>query len=92
MTNYNQILNSLKNLKVTLEDESNKKVSNELVWQKFFEKNTWILGYGLDYIFNSELNSKKLEQVTSGSNFNSGGKRTDALFKSLGAINSQMLL
>jgi len=63
-------------------------VSDEKVWQIFFEKNTWILGYGLDYIFNSELESKKLEQVTSGSNFTSGGKRTDALLKSLGAINS----
>lgn len=71
-----------------LEEESGKNVSEEQVWQKFFEKNTWILGYGLDYIFNSELDSKKLEQVTSGSNFNSGGKRTDALLKSLGAINS----
>ena len=69
-------------------EESGKNVSDEQVWQKFFEKNTWILGYGLDYIFNSELDSKKLEQVTSGSNFNSGGKRTDALLKSLGAINS----
>ncbi|WP_010517837.1 Shedu immune nuclease family protein [Croceivirga radicis] len=74
--------------KTKLEEESGKKVSEEQVWQKFFEKNTWILGYGLDYIFNSELDSKKLEQVTSGSNFNSGGKRTDALLKSLGAINS----
>tara|TARA_R110000868_G_scaffold144361_1_gene363344 strand:- start:4675 stop:5868 length:1194 start_codon:yes stop_codon:yes gene_type:complete len=71
-----------------LEVELTKKVSNEQVWQKFFEKNTWILGYGLDYIFNSELDGKKLEQVTSGSNFNSGGKRTDAILKSLGAINS----
>jgi hypothetical protein len=71
-----------------LEEESGKNVSKEQVWQNFFEKNTWILGYGLDYIFNSELDSKKLEQVTSGSNFNSGGKRTDALLKSLGAINS----
>lgn len=71
-----------------LGEESGKDVSEEQVWQKFFEKNTWVLGYGLDYVFNSELDSKKLEQVTSGSNFNSGGKRTDALLKSLGAINS----
>ncbi len=63
-------------------------VSNEGVWQKFFEKNTWILGYGLDYVFNSELESKKMEQITSGSNVYAKGKRTDALLKSLGAINS----
>lgn len=75
-------------LRAKFKEESGKKVSDEQVWQKFFEKNTWILGYGLDYIFNAELDSKKLEQVTSGSNFNSGGKRTDALLKSLGAINS----
>lgn len=74
--------------KLEKESKEPKKVTKEQVWQKFFEKNTWILGYGLDYIFNSELDSKKLEQVTSGSNFNSGGKRTDALLKSLGAINS----
>lgn len=80
-----EFFNEFKN---KLEQESGKNVSEEQVWQKFFEKNTWILGYGLDYVFNSELDSKKLEQVTSGSNFNSGGKRTDALLKSLGAINS----
>lgn len=61
---------------------------NEAVWQNFFEKNTWILGYGLDYIFNSELDDKKLEQVTTGPNFNSSGKRIDGLLKSKGAINS----
>jgi predicted transcriptional regulator len=67
---------------------SGKTTKNEALWQSFFEKNTWILGYGLDYIFNSELDSKKLEQVTSGSTVYSKGKRTDALLKSLGAINS----
>ncbi|WP_294733703.1 Shedu immune nuclease family protein [uncultured Flavobacterium sp.] len=61
---------------------------DEAVWQKFFENNTWILGYGLDYIFNSELDGEKLEQVTSGNDFSSGGKRIDALLKSSGAINS----
>jgi hypothetical protein len=61
---------------------------DESVWQYFFENNTWILGYGLDYIFNTELDDKKLEQVTSGANFNSAGKRIDGLLKSQGAINS----
>lgn len=69
-------------------DELGKNQTDESVWQKFFEKNTWILGYGLDYIFNTELDSKKLEQVTSGSDFFSKGKRIDALLKSQGAINS----
>lgn len=29
--------------------------SKEMIWQQFFEKNTWIFGYGLNYIFNSTL-------------------------------------
>lgn len=74
--------------KSEIKAKTNKECTDEGVWQKFFEKNTWILGYGLDYIFNSELDSSKLEQITSGSNFFSQGKRIDALLKSLGAINS----
>lgn len=61
---------------------------DEALWQNFFEKNTWILGYGLNYIFNSELEGKKLEQVTNGYDFNSSGKRVDLLMKTKGLINS----
>lgn len=88
---FHKLLNEkgyFENYKNEIEIELKKNCRNEDVWQKFFEKNTWVLGYGLEYIFNSELDSKKLEQVTSGSNFFSKGKRTDALLKSQGAINS----
>ncbi len=61
---------------------------SEAVWQDFFEKNTWIFGYGLDYVFNAPINGKKLEQVVSGFNFNNSGKRIDALMKTRGIINS----
>lgn len=61
---------------------------DELLWQSFFESNTWILGYGLNYIFNSELDGKKLEQVTTGYDFNNSGKRVDLLLKTKGFINS----
>lgn len=61
---------------------------NEAVWQTFFEQNTWILGYGLNYVFNTPLEGKKLEQVVSGSTVFSGGKRIDALMKTIGLINS----
>lgn len=61
---------------------------DENVWQHFFERNTWIFGYGLEYIFNSTLDDKKLEQVTSGSSAWESGKRVDALLKSRGIINS----
>ncbi|RZK48020.1 MAG: DUF4263 domain-containing protein [Pedobacter sp.] len=74
--------------KEQVKTEIDKEQGDEAIWQKFFEKNTWILGYGLDYIFNSELDQKKLEQVTTGSDFFQKGKRIDALLKSKGAINS----
>ncbi|WP_420575102.1 Shedu immune nuclease family protein [Kordia sp.] len=60
----------------------------EAVWQNFFEKNTWIFGYGLNYIFNSPLEDEKLEQVVAGFNFNSSGKRIDALMKTKGVVSS----
>ena len=47
---------------------------DEQVWQNFFENNTWILGYGLDYIFNSPLEDKRLEQVVKGYDVFGGGQ------------------
>jgi hypothetical protein len=61
---------------------------DETVWQTFFEKNTWIFGYGLNYIFNSPLQGKKLEQVVSGYNVFSAGKRIDALMQTKGLVSS----
>lgn len=68
-----------------MKKEQNKK-KDEDVWQYFFEKNSWIFGYGLNYIFNTPLKGKKLEQIVSGFNFNSSGKRVDALMKTRGLI------
>ncbi|NCS88957.1 MAG: DUF4263 domain-containing protein [Ignavibacteria bacterium CG_4_9_14_3_um_filter_36_18] len=62
--------------------------NDESVWQKFFEANTWILGYGLNYIFNSPLEGKKLEQITSGNDVFNAGKRVDVFMKTRGIINS----
>lgn len=60
----------------------------EDVWQHFFENNPWIFGYGLNYVFTSRLDDKKLEQVTSGYSVAGSGKRVDALMKTLGYISS----
>mgnify|MGYP000034078325 FL=1 len=57
-------------------------------WQDFFEKNSWIFGYGLSYVFSTNLDDKKLEQVVSGFDFNNSGKRVDGLLKTAGFINS----
>lgn len=72
--------------KQELEKVENK--SKEALWQNFFEKNTWIFGYGLNYIFATTLEEKKLEQVVSGYTFNSSGKRVDGLLKTKGLISS----
>lgn len=65
-----------------------KQCSNEAVWQKFFEKNPWIFGYGLSYIQLSTLDEKKLEQVVHGHTVSEHGKRVDALLKTRGVISS----
>lgn len=62
--------------------------TDEAVWQTFFEKNTWIFGYGLNYVFNSPLEGEKLEQVVKGSTVFDSGKRVDGLLKTRGLISS----
>ena len=65
-----------------------KSCSNEALWQKYFEKNPWVFGYGLGYIFLSSLDHKKLEQVVEGHSIDSNGKRVDALMKTKGIISN----
>jgi hypothetical protein len=60
----------------------------EAVWQNFFERNTWIFGYGLNYIFNSALDDRKLEQAVRGHDITGAGKRVDALLKTHGLISA----
>ncbi|MAA87583.1 MAG: hypothetical protein CME39_07995 [Haliea sp.] len=65
-----------------------KNCSNEALWQKYFEKNPWVFGYGLGYLFLSSLDDKKLEQVVRGHSVDSHGKRIDALMKTKGIISN----
>jgi hypothetical protein len=60
----------------------------EAVWQTFFEKNTWIFGYGLSFVINQPLEGRKLEQTVVGSTVAGSGKRADGLLKTTGIINS----
>lgn len=59
-----------------------KKCKDEALWQQFFEKNPWIFGYGLSYIYSSGLDERKLEQVVRGYRVGQSGKRVDALLRS----------
>lgn len=61
---------------------------DEDVWQKYFELNPWIFGYGLFYIFTTGFTNAKLEQIVAGTHIGSSGKRTDALLRTLGVISS----
>lgn len=65
-----------------------KQCASEAVWQKFFEKNPWIFGYGLSYIQLSALDEKRLEQVVHGHTVSEHGKRVDALLRTRGVISS----
>ena len=58
------------------------------MWQKFFEANTWIFGYGLTYQFLAQLDERKLEQIVRGRDLTAAGKRSDAIMKSRGIISS----
>ena len=62
--------------------------TEEALWQAFFESNTWIFGYGLSYVFLSNLVGKKLEQVVRGFSIDSRGKRVDGLLKTQALISS----
>ncbi len=68
--------------------KARKECSTEAVWQKFFEKNPWIFGYGLSYIQLASLDEKKLEQVVHGHRVSEHGKRIDALLRTRGVISS----
>ncbi len=70
------------------EIKEKKKATNEALWQKYFEKNPWIFGYGLGYIFLTGLDNKKLEQVVQGHSVAENGKRVDALMKTKGIISN----
>ncbi|KVQ55924.1 Shedu immune nuclease family protein [Burkholderia territorii] len=68
--------------------ETGKVGGPEAVWQRYFETNTWIFGYGLNYVFNSALDDRKLEQVVRGHDISGAGKRVDALLKTHGLISA----
>jgi hypothetical protein len=64
----------------------------ERVWQHFFEANTWIFGYGLDFVFNEPLDGRRLEQTVHGHDLAGPGKRADGVLKTAGLISSLCLV
>lgn len=62
----------------------------EKVWQRFFEKNPWILGIGLGAQLLTSWSPEKLEQVVRGHSISGDGKRVDALLRTSGIIQSMV--
>lgn len=61
----------------------------EAVWQHFFDRNSWIFGYGLILIACETYDSSRLERVTTGASaFRGAGKRVDGLLRTRGAVSS----
>ena len=70
------------------EQRARRKCGAEALWQRFFEKNPWIFGYGLRYVYVSGWDDKKLEQIVSGHRIFKDGKRADALLRTRGALSN----
>ncbi|MDH7806743.1 MULTISPECIES: Shedu immune nuclease family protein [unclassified Rhizobium] len=60
----------------------------EAVWQRFFEQNQWVFGYGLAFVFMAGLEDRKLEQVIRGFDISGRGKRVDSLLKTRAEVSS----
>jgi len=61
-------------------------------WQKFFERNQWIFGYGLSYIFTTGLDGRSLQQTIRGSSLVAPGKIPDGIMKSRAAVSALCLV
>ena len=67
------------------------KEGEEDLFQHFFERNTWIFGIGLNYVFLDKVRGK-LESVVKGYDYQSNGKRVDALLKTKAEVSQYVLI
>jgi Domain of unknown function (DUF4263) len=58
----------------------------ELVWQRFFEANPWILGISLAAQLLTSWDPTRLEQLVAGPSMSGPGKRADAVLETSGRI------
>lgn len=61
-------------------------------WQKFFERNQWVFGYGLSYIFTTGLDGQGLQQTIRGSSLVAPGKIPDGIMKTRAAVSALCLV
>lgn len=60
----------------------------EDVWQRYFEANKWIFGFGLSLVVLGALEGRALEQIVRGASVSGVGKRSDAVLKTRGIVSS----
>jgi hypothetical protein len=65
--------------------------TNEREWQAYFERNSWIFGHGLNYVFLNKIGDK-LEARTTGHTFNRAGKVSDGLMMTRAAVSQSVLV
>ncbi len=61
-------------------------------WQLFFERNQWIFGYGLSYIFTTGLDGRRLQQTIRRSSIVAPGKIPDGIMKTRAAVSALCLV
>jgi hypothetical protein len=64
---------------------------SESDWQEFFERNPWIFGHGLNYVFLNKV-GPKLESRTTGSAFDTPGKTADGLLRTRAEVSQYVLV
>jgi hypothetical protein len=60
-------------------------------WQAYFERNPWVFGHGLNYVFLDKV-GPKLEARTTGNAFDTPGKTADALMRTRAEISQYVLI
>lgn len=63
----------------------------EADWQAYFERNPWVFGHGLNYVFLDKV-GPKLESRTTGSAFDRPGKTADGLMRTRAEISQYVLI
>lgn len=64
---------------------------NEREWQEYFERNSWVFGHGLNYVFLDKV-GPKLEARTTGNAFDTHGKTADGLMRTRAEISQYVLI
>lgn len=60
-------------------------------WQAYFERNPWVFGHGLNYVFLDKV-GEKLETRTTGAAHGQAGKTADALMRTRAEISQYVLI